>query len=107
LGAAGDEVVVSDWIVAETGNGIARTNARSAFVGAARLFTASPRAQVITVGNALLLDALQLYENRSDKNWGLVDCASFVIMQNQKITDAFSNDRHFQQAGFNCLLPLP
>lgn len=39
-----------------------------------------------------------------DKGWGLVDCASFVIMTGRGISEALTNDRHFQQAGFPRLL---
>lgn len=28
-------------------------------------------------------------------------------MEERGIHEAFTNDRHFQQAGFSCLLPLP
>jgi predicted nucleic acid-binding protein len=49
--------------------------------------------------------ALQLYAERADKTWGLVDCASFVVMTEQGMTEAFTTDRHFEQAGFRCLLP--
>ena len=43
--------------------------------------------------------------DRPDKTWGLVDCSSFLVMQDEGIADAFPTDRHFEQAGFNCLLP--
>jgi hypothetical protein len=47
-----------------------------------------------------------MYASRPDKTWGLVDCASFVVMQDEGITEAFTNDRHFEQAGFTTLLPV-
>jgi uncharacterized protein len=40
-----------------------------------------------------------------DKTWGLVDCASFVVMSERGVMEAFTTDRHFDQAGFACLLP--
>ena len=48
--------------------------------------------------------ALTLYAQRPDKGWGLVDCASFLIMQEHGITAALAYDEHFQQAGFIALL---
>jgi hypothetical protein len=36
--------------------------------------------------------------------WGLVDCVSFVIMRSLGIREAFTADRHFEQAGFVALL---
>ncbi len=39
-----------------------------------------------------------------DKEWGLVDCVSFVTMNQLGITEALTTDRHFEQAGFVALL---
>ncbi len=54
---------------------------------------------------ALLEQAVKMYSARADKSWGLVDCGSFLVMSQEGIFDAFTTDRHFEQAGFNCLLP--
>lgn len=48
--------------------------------------------------------ALRLYAQRQDKEWGLVDCSSFLIMQERGITEALAYDEHFKQAGFIPLL---
>ena len=45
-----------------------------------------------------------LLSNRADKNWSLVDCSSFVVMQENKIIEALTTDHHFEQAGFVRLL---
>ncbi len=42
--------------------------------------------------------------NRMDKNWGLVDCTFFVVMQEREISKALTADGHFVQAGFRALL---
>lgn len=34
----------------------------------------------------------------------MTDCLSFVVMQEQKLTEALTADVHFQQAGFRALL---
>ena len=47
---------------------------------------------------------LTLYGARQDKTWGLVDCMSFIVMDEQKLTDALTSDIHFIQAGFQALL---
>ena len=47
---------------------------------------------------------LNLYEQRLDKDWGLTDCISFVVMQREQIQEAFTSDKHFEQAGFIRLL---
>ncbi|WP_225893949.1 hypothetical protein [Atlanticothrix silvestris] len=52
----------------------------------------------------MLIRALQLYNERPDKTWGLTDCISFVVMWEQGLTDAVTADIHFVQAGFRALL---
>lgn len=99
-----DFVVVTDWIIAETGNGLSRTAARKTFARAARLLISEQRVILVDISSAVLQAALRLYEERGDKAWGLVDCASFVVMREHGIGDAFTSDRHFEQAGFSCLL---
>jgi predicted nucleic acid-binding protein len=106
LGARGVTIVLTDWIVAETGNGLARTAARGRFASAARLMLASRRVELVYVDSALMGRGLALYERRADKGWGLVDCVSFEVMRERGMTEAFTNDRHFGQAGFRSLLEV-
>jgi predicted nucleic acid-binding protein len=49
-------------------------------------------------------EALELYEQRPDKNWSLTDCESFLIMDDNGISQALTADHHFEQAGFEILL---
>ncbi|MFM6205677.1 type II toxin-antitoxin system VapC family toxin, partial [Planktothrix sp.] len=59
---------------------------------------------VVTVDTKLLIRALQLYEARPDKTWGLTDCISFIVMADQDLINAVTADLHFIQAGFRALL---
>lgn len=104
-GQRGCSVVLTDWVVAEAGNGLARTSARAEFVETLRRFAANPRFRVVSVSKELRERALDLYAARPDKTWGLVDCASFIVMADEGITEAFTTDKHFEQAGFERLLP--
>jgi len=101
----GSRLVLTDWIVAETGNGLSRSGARSRFADTVGLIRSSSRANLVQISPAFFDRALELYTRRSDKAWGLVDCASFLVMEDQGISQAFTNDRHFTQAGFKNLLP--
>jgi len=60
--------------------------------------------QIIPVSQALFAAGWQLYSQRPDKEWGLTDCTSFVVMMQEQIALAFTSDHHFQQAGFVKLL---
>ncbi len=105
LGNAGRSLVTTDWVLAETGNGLARTAARSSFANAVRRFQSSPHCRLVRIDTALFDRAIRFYDQSGDKSWGLVDCASFVLMRDEGIDDALSSDRHFSQAGFQRLLP--
>lgn len=39
-----------------------------------------------------------------DKEWGLTDCISFIIMKEFGIKKALTTDEHFLQNGFKALL---
>jgi predicted nucleic acid-binding protein len=44
--------------------------------------------------------AFAVYAKFGDKEWSLVDCASFEMMRDEKISEVLTNDGHFTQAGF-------
>jgi predicted nucleic acid-binding protein len=59
---------------------------------------------VISLDEGIEADAWRLWNQRPDKLWTVVDCASFVVMAERKIQRALTTDRHFEQAGFVRLL---
>lgn len=64
----------------------------------------SPYVEVISIDPPREDAAWGLWAGRTDKAWSLVDCASFLLMQSEGITDALTDDHHFQQSGFRALL---
>lgn len=52
----------------------------------------------------LFTQAFTIYKTHKDKTWGLVDCISFAVMNQAKITQAFTFEQHFIQAGFQALM---
>ena len=60
--------------------------------------------KIIHIEQAMELRAYQLWKSRPDKNWSLVDCTSFVLMESEGITTSLTSDHHFGQAGFIQLL---
>jgi predicted nucleic acid-binding protein len=64
----------------------------------------SPFIQIIHVDEIIDSHAWELLTQREDKNWSLVDCSSFIIMKQNKINEALTNDHHFEQAGLIKLL---
>lgn len=64
----------------------------------------SPYIEILHIDAETDTKAWQLLSSREDKNWSLVDCSSFVVMPQKNITEALTNDYHFEQAGFVRLL---
>lgn len=64
----------------------------------------SPYVEVVHVDLWLDEEAWQLLKSRQDKEWSLVDCASFVLMRQRGIFEALTTDHNFEQAGFVRLL---
>jgi uncharacterized protein len=58
----------------------------------------------VPLTDTLLQEAMTLYSERGDKNWGLTDCVSFVLMRQEGVTEALTADVHFRQAGFRAML---
>ncbi|MCZ6677072.1 MAG: hypothetical protein O7E52_07455 [Candidatus Poribacteria bacterium] len=59
---------------------------------------------VVPLSRGLIDRAIELYRSRPDKGWTLTDCMSFIVMQNEGLTEALTADRHFEQAGFRAVL---
>lgn len=106
LGRRGYRVVLTDWVVAETGNGMSRTRGKRRFADELAQFRQSPNVEFVFIDNELLNSTLDFYCRHDDKSWGLVDCSSFIVMREHGISEAFSSDVHFEQAGFNRLLRI-
>ena len=77
---------------------------RSKIVAFLEGLKASPYVDIVHVDSTLDGQAWQLFTERQDKEWSLVDSASFVVMRQRSLLEAFTTDHHFEQAGFVCLL---
>ncbi|NJM74407.1 MAG: type II toxin-antitoxin system VapC family toxin [Acaryochloridaceae cyanobacterium RU_4_10] len=67
---------------------------------------ATPYVKIVHIDTATDLAAWNLCKSRLDKTWSLVDCTSFILMQQFNIRDVLTSDHHFEQAGFTRLLKL-
>ena len=67
----------------------------------------NPLVEIVAMRAEILADAFDLYSRRSDKEWRMTDCVSFVVMHERGLIEALTMDQHFQQAGFRALLREP
>lgn len=97
-------IVTMEAILLEIGDTLSSERQRPVAVHTIRLLRRDPNVVVIPFSSRLFEDAFDLFVARPDKEWGLTDCVSFVVMQDRRLTDALTADRHFTQAGFRALL---
>lgn len=98
-------LVTSEMVLVEVLNGLGRYPAlRHQTAAAIDKIMADANTEVVPQSALLFRDAFALFRQHADKEWGLTDCASFVIMRQKGIGEALTYDHHFQQAGFTALL---
>ena len=59
---------------------------------------------VIHVSETLESEAWLIFKRYNDKEFSFTDCTSFGIMRQRNIYEAFTNDHHFEQVGYQVLL---
>jgi predicted nucleic acid-binding protein len=100
-------VLTTDAVLIEVANTFSKIAFRPIgwqLVEAVQASVALRAATIVHVDLDLWQRGWQLYRTRSDKNWGLTDCISFVVMEDYNVQRAFTYDQHFEQAGFVRLL---
>jgi predicted nucleic acid-binding protein len=98
-------LVTTDAVLLELADALSSPEDREATAEYVQALWRSPAVTVYGAGRGLIRRALALYASRTDKEWSLTDCISFVVMQDEGITEALTGDRHFEQAGFRTLFP--
>jgi uncharacterized protein len=96
--------LTTEAVLTEIGNTLSRARWRALGYATIQDLRDDPNIEIVSVDAALFGRALALYGERMDKEWGLTDCLSFVVMQERNLTQVLTTDRHFSQAGFANLL---
>jgi len=98
----GGRVVTTNWVLVELSALLTRPLRlpKPRQIQLLRDIRSDPGVTVVAVDAPLESLAWQLWEARTDKDWTLTDCASFVVMQQRQLTEAITADHHFEQAGF-------
>ena len=97
-------LITSHAVMLEIGNALSKNKYRYAGVQLLKAIEDDPNITIVSISESLYSESFRLYSERADKEWGLTDCISFIIMRNRKITEALTTDEHFRQAGFRALL---
>ena len=98
------KLFTSHFVLIEVGDGLSRLRFRELGKRIIELTLSDPDIVITPATPELFSKAWQLFSRMDDKEWGLTDCASFIIMDENGIEAAGTADHHFQQAGFRALL---
>lgn len=98
-----EEWLTTDCVLLEVGNSLAR-NFRGKAIEVIENFLEYESITVVNLDPDLFHRSFDLYKRRSDKEWGLIDCVSFVIMTEFGVNEALAYDKHFGQAGISALM---
>ncbi|MDZ4657036.1 MAG: PIN domain-containing protein [Bythopirellula sp.] len=98
-------VVTTEYVLTEVANHLSSSpRGRASFGQLLADLQADPNTVIVASTHELWERGTDLYLRRPDKEWSLVDCISFVVMEEQGLTNALTADHHFQQAGFVAML---
>ena len=100
LEADGARLITSRAVVLEIGNALAKLRYRSAAIQLLDSLEEDPNVEIIPISEQLYKRALKLSRERPDKEWGITDCISFIVMQDRGLTEALTTDEHFNRPVF-------
>ena len=104
LEAEKTRLVTTRAILLETGNALSKERYRQAAIKLLDALEEDPSVEIVPLSEELFAQAFELFRKRPDKEWGLVDCVSFIVMRERGLTEALTPDKHYEQAGFRALL---
>ena len=98
-------LVTTEFILLEVADALCKTHLRQKTYAYIHGIKQVPDIiKIIPLEQSLLEKGWGIYHQYSDKDWGLTDYISFVVMRQEGITEAFTSDRHFEQAGLTKLM---
>ncbi len=83
-------LVTTQAVLLEIGNALSNRRFRQITVNLLEYFAVSKSIEIVPLTDDLYNKAFNLFSNRLDKDWGLVDCISFVVMTEKRITKALN-----------------
>lgn len=104
LTAKGRRFLTTDYVVDETATLLLVRHSHEAASDFLETIERSEALALEWVGPDRFHTASAFFRKRRDKTWSFTDCVSFCLMRELRIREAFTTDRHFEQAGFVPLL---
>src|SRR6266516_8063366 len=101
---AGLALVTTEFVLIELADALCKPQQRDEVLALCNVVETDPAFTLIRATTELIQRGRKLYGDRADKEWPLTDCISFVVMHDRGVSEAFTADHHFVQAGFKALL---
>jgi uncharacterized protein len=98
------KLITTRAIMLEIGNALSKQPHRQTAVELLESLEQDPSVEIVPLTEELYKQAFELYQQRLDKEWGITDCISFIVMSERNLQEALTTDKHFQQAGYKALL---
>jgi predicted nucleic acid-binding protein len=95
--------ITTDYVLDETLTLLQSRRDLSAALGFIEKIRKSKSVRVFWVSENIFDKALSIFKKAAEKKWSFTDCTSFALMKDLTITEAFTFDNHFEQAGFHKL----
>ena len=102
--AIAGQLITTEWVLLELANYLRKTENRHLFVALYEDLNSDGRVSIIPASSEQFEEGVARYKDRSDKDWSLTDCISFLEMERNEVTVSLTVDHHFEQAGFTILL---
>lgn len=96
--------MTTDAVLLEFGNAFSAVSLRPVAVKMIEAVRNSKKWRCVSTDETLMERGFRKFRQVRDKEWGLVDCISMIVSKDIGITELFTTDHHFEQAGFRILL---
>lgn len=99
-----EPLLTTEWVLIEVADALGSPRSRSIVRPFFNSLRRDNMIEIVPASSQLFEAGLQFYDARSDKEWSLTDCISFVLMPERGISRALAFDHHFEQAEFEALV---
>lgn len=96
--------LTTNAVILELANAFSRVRYKPLVISLIEAIQYSAKWHYLTIDETLMAQGLSLFKQRLNKDWSLVDCLGIHLARQFQITEIFTTDHHFEQAGFRILL---
>ncbi len=96
-------LITTEYVLVEFLDALSHPRLRGRAAATLEPLNSDPNVRIVPGSRPLFDGACGMYASHTDKEWGITDCISFVVMRREGTYDALTADHHFEQADFRAL----